>query len=108
MKDASSKTKATPAAPKCLSVKSRKIWHAIHREYELEPESIELFRVALENLDLGDASREILRQEGCVLGGKPHPALSACKLHDGAFLRALRQLGLDIIAPGSGPAGRRQ
>lgn len=94
----------TPKAPKHFSEKARKLWRTIHQEYELEVESAELLRVALENLDLADRARELLRTEGLVVSGKKHPASDAVKLHDGMFMRALRQLGLDVVQPG--PMGR--
>jgi hypothetical protein len=96
-------------APGCLSGKSKRLWRIINEQYELEADAVELLRVALENLDLADGARELLRAEGLVVAGKKHPASDACKLHDGMFMRAMRQLGLDIVAAGSGiAAGRRQ
>ncbi len=92
------------AAPRYFSAKSRKLWRQIHGQYELEPEAAELLRVGIENLDLADKARKLLRGEGLVLNGKKHPASDAVKLHDGMFMRAIRQLGLDIVAPG--PIGR--
>jgi hypothetical protein len=98
----------TPKAPSYFSEKARQLWKSIHAEYELEAEAGELLRVALENLDLADKARELLRTEGLVVNGKKHPASDAVKLHDGMFMRAIRQLGLDIVAPGpiGRPAGR--
>ena len=98
------KAPKTPKAPIHFSEKARQLWKSIHEEYELEPEAGELLRVALENLDLADKARELLRTEGLVVNGKKHPASDAVKLHDGMFLRAIRQLGLDVVAPG--PMGR--
>ena len=93
-----------PKAPNYFSQKARNLWKSLHAEYELEPEAAELLRVALENLDLADKARELLRTEGLVVNNKKHPASDSVKLHDGMFMRALRQLGLDIVAPG--PVGR--
>lgn len=93
-----------PKAPNYFSGKARKLWASIHAEYELEPEAGELLRLGLENMDLGDKARELLRAEGLVVDGKKHPASDAVKLHDGLFLRAIRQLALDIVGPG--PVGR--
>lgn len=92
------------AAPRYFSAKSRKLWKSIHAEFELQPEASELLRVALENLDLADKARRLLRDEGLVVDGRKHPASDLVKLHDGMFLRAIRQLGLDVVAPG--PIGR--
>jgi hypothetical protein len=91
-------------APNHFSNKARKLWRSINAEYQLEVEAAELLRVALENLDLADQARELLRNEGLVVAGKKHPASDAVKLHDGLFLRAIRQLGLDVLQPG--PMGR--
>ncbi len=95
----------TPKAPDHFTKKTKGLWAAIHAQYELEPEAAELLRVALENLDLADKARELLRAEGLVIDGRKHPASDAVKLHDGMFLRAIRQLGLDVVAAGK-PAGR--
>jgi hypothetical protein len=94
--------------PTHFSAKSRKLWKSINAEYQLEVEAAELLRVALENLDLADQARELLRNEGLVIDGKKHPASDAVKLHDGMFLRAIRQLGLDVVQPGAmgRPVGR--
>ena len=104
MRPKAPKTPKAPKAPIHFSEKARQLWKSIHEEYELEPEAGELLRVALENLDLADKARELLRTEGLVVNGKKHPASDAVKLHDGMFLRAIRQLGLDVVAPG--PMGR--
>lgn len=91
-------------APNYFSQKARKLWASINAEYDLEDEAAELLRVALENLDLADKARELLRTEGLVVNNKKHPASDSVKLHDGMFMRALRQLGLDVVQPG--PIGR--
>ena len=102
------KTPEISKAPSHFSEKARQLWKSIHAEYELAGESAELLRVALENLDLADKARALLRTEGLVVDGKKHPASDAVKLHDGMFMRALRQLGLDVVQPGpiGRPAGR--
>src|ERR1035437_2025994 len=51
-------------SPNHFSEKSRQLWKSIHAEYELASESAELLRVALENLDLADKARELLRTLG--------------------------------------------
>ena len=94
----------TQKPPLHLTPKSRKLWTSIHELYELEPEAAETLRVALENLDLADRARALLDREGLVLDGKRHPALDALKQCHGMYLRALRQLGLDVVQPG--PIGR--
>ncbi len=96
----------TPAAPGYFSAKTKALWKAVLTEYDLAPEMLELFRLALENLDLADAARQLLRAEGLVVGGKKHPAADLVKMHDGLYLRAMRQLGLDVVQSQK-DAGRR-
>jgi hypothetical protein len=99
------KTKA-PRAPSYLSDKAKGLWKKITAEFELEADAVETLRICLENMDLADRARELLRSEGLVLNGKKHPAGDSVKLHDGLYLRALRALALDVVAPGQ-PKGRR-
>jgi len=94
-------TKRIPKAPGYLTPKTKSMWRAVTSKYDLEVDYLETLRIALENLDLADQARELLRKEGLVINGKKHPALDACKLHDGLYLRAVRQLGLDVIPPGA-------
>lgn len=96
-----------PKAPGHLSDKSKGLWKAINGEFELEVDALVTLRVALENLDLADTARELLRTEGLVVNGKKHPASDAVKLHDGLYLRSMRALALDVAKPGE-PAGRRR
>lgn len=91
----------TNRPPAYFSSKAKGLWKKLLEQYELEPEAMQILQLALENLDLADRARELLRAEGLVIGGKKHPASDSVKLHDGLFLRAVRQLGLDVIAPGS-------
>jgi hypothetical protein len=58
------KTPEISKAPSHFSEKARQLWKSIHAEYELASESAELLRVALENLDLADKARELLRTLG--------------------------------------------
>jgi hypothetical protein len=48
--------------PSHLTPKSKEIWKAVINEFELSSESLQLLRVGLENLDLGDKARELLRK----------------------------------------------
>jgi len=94
----SKKTGVKP--PEHLSVESKGIWSDAVSQYELSSADLALLRVALENRDLGNAARQDLRKRGNVLetpqGFKTNPSLIAAKSHDGLFLSAMRQLGLDL------------
>ena len=100
------KQTSTPKAPSHLSDKAKTLWKRINRDFELEADAVETLRVALENLDLADAARALLRTEGLVINGKKHPASDAVKLHDGLYLRAMRALALDVVQAGE-RTGRR-
>lgn len=89
-----------PAAPAYFSSKALALWSSIHTEYALECDATVLLQIALENLDLGDQARDLLRADGFSLDGRKHPASDSAKLHDGLYLRCMRQLGLDVIAKG--------
>lgn len=100
------KSTKQPAAPSHLSAKAKRLWAAIWEEYDLDPEAAEILATALTNLDIGDSAATLVRREGLVVDGKRHPAADLVKVHHGLWLRAVRQLGLDIVAPGEAQ-GRR-
>lgn len=93
-----------PSVPKHLSAESKRTWRRIASEYELTPDAAALLQVALENWDRAQAARELVNLEGLVIDGKRHPGTDIEKQAYGLFLRAMRQLGLDIAQPG--PVGR--
>ena len=100
------KTNTTPPPPPYLSVKATTLWKETLDEYLLSPEMLETFRIAVENMDLADSARALLRKDGLIIANKKHPAADLVKLHDGLFLRSMRQLGLDVVAS-QADAGRR-
>jgi len=101
------KTTSAHRPPAHFSKKAKALWKTLNDEYEFQVDALETLRIALENLDLADRARELLRTEGLVIAGKKHPASDAVKLHDGLYLRALRQLALDIVQDGERPGTRR-
>lgn len=102
LRPATKRSTLSTAPPRCLSAKSKVIWNSILSEFSLSTENLALLQLGLENLDLANNARELLRTQGLVTSeGKRNPASDAVKLHDGMFLRALRQLGLDVINKGA-------
>ena len=82
-------------------------WTSILKDFELEEDACLILRAACENFDRAQIARQIIATEGITLpGGKRHPAVDVEAGAYALFLRALRQLGLDIVAPGKLP-GRR-
>jgi phage terminase small subunit len=94
----------TQKAPSHLSLEMRKFWAAVTKEYELEVEAMLTLRAACENWDRAQQARELVTREGLVLNAHRHPAIDIEKQCYGLFLRAVRALALDIVAPG--PMGR--
>lgn len=90
--------------PEHLTAESKHTWRRISREYELTPDAALLLRGALECWDRAQSARELVTREGLVIDGKRHPGCDIEKQSYGLFQRFMRQLGLDILAPG--PVGR--
>lgn len=93
--------------PTHLSVASKRTWRRIASEYELDGNAALLLETALTQWDRMTQAREMLASEGIVIDGKRHPAIDVEKQASSLFLRAWRQLGLDIAPPGAvgRPAG---
>ena len=101
-----SRTSPRPKAPAHFSAKAKVLWKKLNEQFEFEPDAVQTLAVGLENLDLADKARELLRAEGVVVAGKRHPAADIAKQCDGMYLRALRQLALDVVQAGE-PKGKR-
>jgi phage terminase small subunit len=86
--------------PKFLSAKAMRHWNRISAEYELTPDAAMILETGLENWDMAQDARALLRKEGLVLNGRRHPAIEIQKLGDMIFLRSMRELGLNISDPG--------
>ncbi len=94
--------------PNHLSSEMKKFWGNVLKDYELESDALLVLRTACEQWDRAQQAREVLANEGITIGGKKHKAIDVDKQAVGLFLRSMRQLGLDVVAPGSGlPLGRR-
>jgi len=93
-------------APNHLSPEMKKFWRDVLKDYELESDALLVLRTAAEQWDRAQQARETLATEGITLKDKKHPAIDVEKQAVGLFLRSMRQLGLDIVAPGQ-PKGRR-
>ncbi len=91
-------------APNHLSDESKGHWRRISKEFDLGPDAALLLRCALEQFDRAQSARALIDLEGLVIEGKRHPACDIEKTAYGLFGRYMRQLGLDIAAPG--PVGR--
>lgn len=91
-------------APRHLSAEMKAFWAEIMAEYELEVDARLILRAACENWDRAQQAREQIAKDGLLLDGRRHPAVDVEKQAYSLYLRAMRQLGLDVVAPG--PIGR--
>jgi phage terminase small subunit len=92
--------------PEHLSPETRAFWVQVTEDYELTPDAAMILRTACENWDRAQQAREAVAQHGLLIEGRRNPACDIEKVAYGLFLRAMRQLGLDVIPPGSLPVGR--
>lgn len=90
--------------PEHLSPDSKRTWRRVAKEYELPADALMLLEAALTQWDRAAEARRLIEKEGIILAGKRHPATDVEKQAASLFLRAWRQLGLDIVPPG--PVGR--
>src|SRR5262245_58210401 len=90
----------TPKAPGHLSKKAKALWKKLNEEFELEADAVSILLVALENLDLADLAREQLAREGITVDGRRNAAADVLKTCHSLYLRAMRQLALDVVAGG--------
>lgn len=87
-----------------MSGEMKRFWRSITGEYEMEADALMILRAACENFDRAQQARELVLAEGLTVNGRRNAAIDIEKQAYGLFLRSMRQLGLDVVAPG--PVGR--
>jgi len=95
--------------PKHLSADSRRIYRKIAADYELTEDSGLILQAALESWDRCQQARsEIAKGESLLVDGKRNPLIDIERQAYSLFLRAFRQLGLDItpLGPHGAPVKR--
>ena len=97
--------KETPKAPESLKEAGKSFWEKVHADFVLE-QSHDLSRLeqACACLDLIADAEARVKAEGLFSKDrygqtKPHCALAIIRDNRTLFLRALRELGLDLIEP---------
>ncbi len=94
-----------PTPPRHLSKETRAVWRRLNGEYELGDDAQLILRAALESWDRAQEARRLVSRQGLMTPeGRRHPGCDVEKQAYSLFLRAMRQLGLDIVEPG--PPGR--
>ena len=96
--------KARPRAPKYLRAETRRWWESVVAGWELDPHHLRLLTLAAEAWDRCQQAREEIRRDGLTTstregGAKLHPACRVEASSQIAFMRALRELDLDIAGP---------
>jgi hypothetical protein len=91
-------------APMHLSAEMRRFWGQVTDDYELERSALLVLKTACEAHDRAQDARRVIANEGMIVNNRRHAAIDVEATAQGLFLRAMRQLGLDIEQ--AGPVGR--
>ena len=99
----SSKTTRKPAEH--LSADSKRFWQEVAESFELEAHDFKRLQVACEAWDSLCEARETVAAEGMFFmdrydNPRKHPAVAVQEQARIAFLRSIREMGLDIEAGG--------
>ena len=99
-------------APTHLSDESAAWWAEVPEAFELEAHHFAILERACEAMDRLRQAQDAIGRDGITVEGrfgpKAHPAISIERDSRTAFLRAVRELGLDMPAPDSRPPSRWQ
>jgi len=94
-----------PSAPRHLSEASRAFWRSVVADFDLEAHHLAILERACEALERLREAQAAIERDGAYIPGrfgmKGHPALAIERDSRTAFLRAVRELGLDLEAPPS-------
>jgi P27 family predicted phage terminase small subunit len=93
-----------PQVPKHLSAESKRWYATITGDYALESHHLRLLQAACESWDRCQQARQQLADEGCTFTDRhgairPHPSINIERDSRIAFVRIIRELGLDIESP---------
>jgi phage terminase small subunit len=98
-----------PRAPRALSERSKALWREVLTDYDLSGAEQAIFEEALRSLERADEARRQVDRDGPVYldrwsRPKVHPLVSVERDSRAAFIRGMRELGLDPSAlPDSRP-----
>ena len=87
-------------APTHLAKATRAYWASVVGTNNLEPHRVRLLTLACEAWDRTVEARELIARDGMVVNGReggirPHPAIAIERDSRLAFVRIMRELGLD-------------
>jgi P27 family predicted phage terminase small subunit len=95
------RTSDIPQTPPNLSPDAQELWRQVTREWELETSSLAVLRVACESMTEMQECQKVIKKEGRVTKDrwgqlKPNPCVAQLRDARTSFLRAVKQLGLDL------------
>jgi len=100
-----------PPPPDGLSAEAGKLWTDVFEEFELPPHAAKTLHVACQTLDRLRQAQAALAADGITLDGRqglrPHPAIAIERDSRTAYLRAMREIGLDLELPTNARAPTR-
>jgi len=96
--------KDIPKAPAHLTAGTKRWWVKVVSKWLLDDHHIRILQTAAESWDRHQQARRIVAKDGIVIldrfGQKRnHPALETERYYKNLFLRAVRELGLDVTPP---------
>jgi P27 family predicted phage terminase small subunit len=97
-----------PKPPTHLSREARALWREVVREFALEPHHVAILRVSLEAFDRCETARTTIQELGTTYvdrfgAPRKHPLVSVEEAARIAFLRGMRELGLEASVPETRP-----
>lgn len=103
---------ADPKPPRHLSAASKAWWRQIVADFELAPWQLRTLTSAAEAFDRATQAREQVDADGLMVVDrfnqpKPHPLLPVERDNRTAYLRATRELALEVDGPASSPVSAR-
>ena len=85
--------------PSHLSAAMKEFWSQLNKDYDFNPEHLQILRIACEQFDRAQVCREAIKKDGMILAGKRHPLLGVEAKAGELFLRGVRDLGMETEVP---------
>lgn len=94
--------KDLPKAPESLSTAAKKLWKEVVSDFVLEPHHERLLEKALVQWDRSEQAKKALATEGLTVLDRfgqlrEHPLVGVERQATLAYLRIMRELGLDVV-----------
>ncbi len=87
---------AVPGAPAHLSAAMAQFYMRLTGEFDFSQEHLAILQLGCEQFDRAQAAREAIARDGMILAGKRHPLIGVEAKSTELFMRAVRDLGLEV------------